>query len=106
MTKDAGAHVTCHHHPGIIRVKSHRMKVSERVGISCVSNSLQSDYLRSANARSRGGPSWRGCDEGGINDILQDDGSCDTRAMGQRVREQRRPGMTPRQVMTSSELEK
>ena len=82
------------------------MKVSERVGTSYVSNRLHWDYLRSANARSRGGPSWRGYDKDGITNILQDDGGCDMRTMGQRVREQRHPRMAARQVMTSSELEK
>ena len=91
MTKDVGAHVTCHHHPGIIWVASHRMKVSERVGISYVSNRLQCDYLMNANARSRGGPSWRVYDEGGINKILQDDGRFDTRMMSQRVWEKGSP---------------
>ena len=47
ITKDRGAHMTCHHYPGIIRVTSHRMKVLERVGISYVSNKLYWDYLRS-----------------------------------------------------------
>ena len=32
VPNNAGAHVTCHHHPGIIRVTSHWMKVSECVG--------------------------------------------------------------------------
>ena len=106
MNEDAGTHVTFHHHLGIIRVTFHRIKVSEHLGISCVSNRLQSDCLRSANARSRRGPSWHGYDDDRISDILQDDGSCDTRTMEQRVQEQRHPRMTVGQVMTSSELEK
>ena len=104
MTKDAGAHVTCHHYPGIIRVTFHRMKVPECVGNSYVSNRLMHDYLRSANARNRGGPNWRGYDEDEISDILQDDGICDIRTMGQRVRELERPRMTTGQMMTSSEV--
>ena len=85
MAKDAGAHVTCRHHPGLIRITSHRMKVSERVGISYVSNRLQRDYLRWPNVRSRRGPNWHGHDEDEVSDILQDNERCDTRTMGQRV---------------------
>ena len=44
--------------------------------------------------------------QGWVRDILQDDGGCDTRTMGQRVWEQRHPTMTTKQMITSSELEK
>ena len=80
------------------------MKVSEHGGISYVLNRLQCDYLRSANARSRGGPNWRGYDKDEISDILHDDGSCDTRETGQCARKQGNPRMTTGQMMTSSEL--
>ena len=83
--------MTCYYHPGVIRVISHWIKVSERVGISYVSNRLQCDYVRSANARSHGGPSGRVYNKDGINNILQDDGSFDTRTMWQRVREKGSP---------------
>ena len=56
MTKEVDAQVTCIHHLGIIWVTSHWIKVSEHVGISYVSNRLQGNYLKSANARSRRGP--------------------------------------------------
>ena len=106
MTKDAGAHVTCHHHPGIIRVTSHWMKVSECVGISYVSNMVLRDFLRSANARSYGRPCWRGDDKYGVINIVQDDGSFDTRTMRQRVREQGCPRTMTRWMIPSSEVEK
>ena len=70
MTKDIAAHATCHHHPGIIRVPSYRIKVLEHVRINYVSNKLQCDYLRNANVKNRKGPSWRGYAEDGISDIL------------------------------------
>ena len=75
MAKDAGTHVICHHHPGIIWVTSHQMKVPERVGINYVSNRLQCDYIRSAIARSSGRLSWHGYDKDGVSDIMQDDGA-------------------------------
>ena len=71
-----------------------------------MSNRLQCDHLRSANARSRGGPSRRGNDEDGISEILQDNGNYDTRMMGQRVWEEGDPRMMAGQVMTSSERKK
>ena len=63
----------------------------EHVGISYMSNRLQHDYLRSANAKSRRGPSWRVYDEDGINNILPDDGGFDARMMWLRVREKGSP---------------
>ena len=93
MTKDAGAHVPCHYHQGIIWGTSHWMKVSEHVGISYMSqcNRLQHDYLRSANAKSHRGPSWRVYDEDGINNILPDDGGFDARMMWLHAREKGSP---------------
>ena len=49
---------------------------------------------------------WCGYNDDEISDILQDDGRCDTRTMGQRVREQERPRMMTGQMITSSEVEK
>ena len=65
MTKDIGAHVTWQHHPGIIRVTCHRMKVSECVRISYVSNRLQCDYLRMSMAGAAG-------DQAGMDTMRRD----------------------------------
>ena len=54
MTKDADAHVTCTHYPGIIRVTSPRMKVPERVGTMENASKVIRALLRSDNA-GRGG---------------------------------------------------
>ena len=64
----------------------------------------QGHNIRSANARSRKGPNEHGYDEDEISDILQDDGRCDMRTMGQRVRELERPRMMTGQIMISSEV--
>ena len=94
MTKDSGAHVTCHHHLGIIWVTSHRMKVLEHVGISYMSN-----------AKSCRGPSWRVYDEDGINNILPDDGRFDARMMWLRVWEKASPRTMTSWMITSSDME-
>ena len=54
VTKDADAHVTCTHHPGIIRVTSPRMKVPERVGTMENASKVIRALLRSDNT-GRGG---------------------------------------------------
>ena len=105
ITRDTGAHVTWHCHPGIIRVTSHRMKDLERVRISCMSNRLQRDYLKKWQCQEPRGTELAWLRRGWINNILQDYESFDTRTMGQCVRKQGRPRKMTRRMITSSEME-
>ena len=105
MTKDVGAHVTCHHHLGIIRVTSHWMKVSKHVKITYVSIKLQCDYLRNVIAKSSRRLNWHGYNKDGISGIMQDNRSYGTRSMRQRVWKQENPRMMTKHMMTSRELE-